>query len=233
MESTGSEQHQRAADYGLGPERGSGWLVTSLKRCSCQGRKHSGIPCRDSLAVGQALYSQGKPLETLVKEELFAWLWLTSSFDAGRLHQARSRLFAHVRPAVPSTSAAAPASTLTLTERVQMLVNETGHLALLAAKVPALMAEMRHAISVLYRKAAGLPELETLQFVTVSGSARATAAAASWAASFAAGQAGAQPTSALPPLSAHGAGRKRGSRIQNEGEAPKKARGRGGGSRVT
>mmetsp|Transcript_48971 Transcript_48971/g.112300 ORF Transcript_48971/g.112300 Transcript_48971/m.112300 type:complete len:105 (-) Transcript_48971:177-491(-) len=104
------------------------------------------------------------------------------------------------------------------------------------------MAEMRHAISVLYRKAAGLPDIEMLHFVIVSGSARATTAAASGAASFAAqtaaataatAAAGAQPTSALPPLSAHGAGRKRGSRIQNEGEAPKKARGRGGGSRVT
>ncbi|KAJ1622632.1 hypothetical protein T492DRAFT_884960 [Pavlovales sp. CCMP2436] len=116
----------------------------------------------------------------------------------------------------------APASTLTLTERVHMLVNETRHLAQLTAK-------MGHAISVLYRKAAGLSELETLQFVTVSGSARATAAAASGAASFAAGQAGAQPTSALPPLRAHGASRKRDSRIQNEGEAPKKASGRGGG----
>mmetsp|Transcript_29231 Transcript_29231/g.73388 ORF Transcript_29231/g.73388 Transcript_29231/m.73388 type:complete len:148 (+) Transcript_29231:1319-1762(+) len=41
-ESAGSEQRQRAADYGLGADRGSGWRVTSLKRCSCQGRKHSG-----------------------------------------------------------------------------------------------------------------------------------------------------------------------------------------------
>jgi hypothetical protein len=40
-ESTSSER-QRAADYGLGPDRGSGWRVTSLKRCSCQGRTHSG-----------------------------------------------------------------------------------------------------------------------------------------------------------------------------------------------
>jgi hypothetical protein len=123
---------------------------------------------------------------------------------------------------VPNTSAAAPAPTLTLSEKVQMLVNETRHLAQLAAKVPSLMAEMRHAISVLYRKAAGLPVEETLHFVTVSGSARATAAAASGAASFAAGQAGAQPTSALPPLSTSGAGRKRETRIPNAGAAPPK-----------
>mmetsp|Transcript_34702 Transcript_34702/g.81864 ORF Transcript_34702/g.81864 Transcript_34702/m.81864 type:complete len:230 (-) Transcript_34702:192-881(-) len=189
------------------------------------------IPCRHSLLVDQVLFSHGKPLESLISDKLFARLWLTSSFEAGQLYRARSHLFAFIRRAGPSTSAAEPSTTWS--ERVQMLVNETRHLAQLAAKVPALMAEMRRAVDVLYRKAAGLPELETLQFVTVSGSARTTAAAASGAASFAAGQAGAQPTSALPPLSAHGAGRKRGSRIQNEGEAPKKARGRGGGSRVT
>ncbi|KAJ1641217.1 hypothetical protein T492DRAFT_853425 [Pavlovales sp. CCMP2436] len=91
-------------------------------------------PSTAPVPAAPALYSQGKPLESLVKEKLFAWLWLTSSFDAGRLHQARLRLFAHVRPAVPSTSAAAPTSTPTLTERVQMLVNETRHLAQLAAK---------------------------------------------------------------------------------------------------
>ncbi|KAJ1634119.1 hypothetical protein T492DRAFT_975538, partial [Pavlovales sp. CCMP2436] len=203
-ESAGTEQRQRAANYGLGTNRGSGWRVTSLKRCSCRERKHSGIPCRHSLLVGQ----------------LFARLWLTSSFEAGQLHRARSHLYAFIRRAAPSTFAAEPSTTWT--ERVQMLVNETRHLAQLAAKVTTLMEEMWRALGVLYRKAAGLNQIEALHIVIVSGSARMTTAAASGAASLAAqaaaaaaAAAGAQPTSALPPLSTHWAGNKRTTRIDN------------------
>jgi len=192
------------------------------------------IPCRHSLLVDQVLFSHGKPLESLISDKLFARLWLTSSFEAGQLHRARSHLYAFIRRVAPSTSAAEPSTTWT--ERVQMLVNETRHLAQLVAKVPTLMDEMRRALGVLYRKAAGLPQIEALHIVIVSGSARATTAAASGAASLAAqvaaaaaAAAGAQPTSALPPLSTHGAGNKRKTRIDNAGAALVPKRGRGGG----